>query len=97
MSPPAVSVTPNITTGEVFGSVQFNCSANGFGDLSFAWYHNGSLLQTSNSSVENTLTISRVLPQHQGIYKCIVTLIQKQLTSDSYATLVVNGKNFYIP
>ena len=90
--PPAGTITPNITTAKVFGSVQFNCSATGFGDLSFAWYHNGSLLQTSNNSVESTLAISRVLPQQQGVYKCTVTLLQKQLSSDSYTTLDVSGK-----
>ena len=93
VSPPAVTTTPNITTARVFGSVQFICSAIGFGDLSFAWYHNGTLLQMSNNIAENTLTISRVLPQQQGVYKCTVTLFQKRLTSDSYTTLVVNGKD----
>ena len=93
VSPPTVTTTPNTTTARVFGSVQFICSAIGFGDLSFAWYHNNTLLQTSNNSVENTLTISRVLPQQQGVYKCTVTILQKQLISDSYVSLVVNGKN----
>jgi len=93
--PPSVTITPNITTVKVFGSIQFICSATGFGDLSFAWYHNGSLLQTSSNSVESTLTISRVLPQQQGIYKCTVTSSHRQLRSDSYATLLVNGK-YYI-
>ena len=90
--PPAVTITPNITTAKVFGSVQFICSSTGFGDLSFAWYHNGSLLKTSNNSVESTLTVSRALPQQQGVYKCTVTVLQKQLSSDSYTTLLINGK-----
>ena len=95
VSPPIVGILPNVTTVGVFGSIEFVCSATGFGELSFAWYHDGALQSSiSDGGDSSTLAFRRVLPQDRGQYTCSVMLIYRQwrLNSDAMATLIVNCK-----
>ena len=93
-SPPNVTIYPHDFTAKIFDNVTFDCYATEFGEgFSFEWEHNGSVISTSNS-----LTISPVLPQHQGQYKCTVTLVYSNFTSkaDAFASLNLNGNFMYL-
>jgi len=99
VSPPIVGIQPNVTTIGVFGSIEFVCSATGFGDLSFAWYHDDSLQSSSSDGGDSsTLSFSRVLPPDRGQYVCSVMLTYRQwrLNTDAMATLIVNRKSISI-
>ena len=94
VSPPYVTIYPCVVTAKIFDNVTFVCYATGFGEsFSYKWEHNGSTISTSSS-----LTISPILPQHQGQYKCTVTLAYSNFTSkaDGFATLNLNGNFKYI-
>ena len=90
--PPIVTIDPYTTITKVFGSVVFNCSAVGFGEFSYAWNFNLSLVVLSN---EPTFVIDRVLPQQRGEYRCTVTSSYMQLSSSVVATLSVKGNSVY--
>ena len=90
--PLVVTVDPNNVTAKVFESVTFVCYTAGFGNLSFVWEHDGSVISASNSTVQqNSFTIDSVLPQHQGQYKCTVTSSYSTLSFFALATLNLNG------
>ena len=91
MPPPNVTIVPNDVTAKVYGNVTFVCSAIGFGDFSFQW-ESSNLILTN----ERSLTINSVLPRHQGQYKCIVTSLYSNLSSDAIAMLHVKGNHTHI-
>ena len=87
-----ITVEPNNVTAKVYGSVTFVCYTNGFGDLSFVWEFDDSVISTSNSTLQqNSLTIHSLLPQHQGQYKCIATSPYSNSSSYAFATLNLKG------
>ena len=94
--PQIVTVYPNNNAVKVFESVTFVCNTTGFGNLSFVWEHDGSVISTSNSTLQqDSLSIDPVLPQHQGQYRCTVTSSYSNLSSYALATLNLNG-NFIL-
>ena len=86
MSPPNVTINPNNFIAKVLGSATFLCSAFGIGDFSYKW-ESSNLILTN----ERSLTISSVLPQSQGQYKCTATSSYSNLTSEAFAILQVKG------
>ena len=93
-----VTIDPNNITAKIFESVTFVCTATGSGDFLFTWEHDGSVILTSNSTVQqDSLSIDSILPQHQGQYKCTVTASYSSLvmSSDAFVMLNLNG-NFYL-
>ena len=91
-----VSIDPNNVTAKVFGIITFVCYTNGSGELSFVWEHDGIIISTSNSTLQqNSLHIDSVLPQHQGQYKCTVTPSHSKMSYEAFTTLNVNGKVIY--
>ena len=95
--PLVVTIDPDTIIAKVFGSVTFVCYATGFGDLSFVWKHDGSVIATFNSTLQqNSLTIDSVLPQHQGQYECTVTSSHSTLSSYGLATLRLNGSFIHV-
>ena len=94
--PLVVTIDPDTIIAKVFGSVTFICYTAGLGDLSFVWEHDGLVISTFNSTLQqSTLTIDSLLPQHQGQYKCIVTSSYSPLSSYGLATLSLNGNFMY--
>ena len=92
VSPPIVTITPKSYIANLRRSVEFTCNTMGFGDFSFVWEHDGSVISTSNSSLQhNSIYIDAVLPEHQGQYRCTVTSFFSNLRSDAFATLTLNG------
>ena len=92
VAPPTVTINPNNITAKVFGSVAFTCYTTGFGNLSFVWEHDGSVISTSNSTQQqDSLSIDTVLPQHQGQYRCTVISSHSNLSSYALAALNLNG------
>ena len=94
VSPPHVTIYPRDATAKIFDNFTFVCYATGLGEsFSYEWKYNVSTISTSNS-----LTISPILPQHQGQYKCTITLTYSNFTSkaDGFATLNLNGNFKYI-
>ena len=92
--PPIVTVDPNNAITKVFEDVTFVCSAIGLGDMSFVWEYNGSVISSSDSALrQDSLTITSVLPQQQGQYKCTVTSSYSNLSSHAFATLHTKGNH----
>ena len=90
MSLPVVTIAPNDVTAKLYESVTFVCSAVGPGGFSFKW-------ESSNSihTNERSLTINSILPRHQGQYKCTVTSLYSNLSSDAFATLNIKGNHLH--
>ena len=98
VSPPTVTIYPNNVTAKILGSVTFICYTTGFGDFSFVWEHDSSVISASNSTLQqDSLSIDPVLPQHQGQYRCTVTASYTNLStnSDAFTMLNLNG-NFLL-
>ena len=98
VSPITVTIDPNIITAKVHGSVTFVCHTTVYGDFSFVWEHDDSVISISNSTLpQDSLSIDSVMPQHQGQYKCTVTASYSNLSvnSDAFAMLNLNG-NFLL-
>ena len=98
VSPPTVTIYPNNVTAKIFGSITFVCYTTGFGDFSFVWEHDGSVISASNSTLQqDSLSIDPVLPQHQGQYRCTVMASYTNLSmnSNAFAILNLNG-NFLL-
>ena len=97
VSPPAVTVVPNNATAKVFENITFICHTTGFGEFSFVWEHNGSVILSSNSTLRHSyFSIQSILPQNQGQYKCTVASFYSNLSSSAFATLNLNGNFWYL-
>ena len=95
VSPITVTINPNNIAAKVFGSVTFVCHTTVYGNFSFVWEHDGSVISISNSTLpQDSLSIDSVMPQHQGQYKCTVTASYSKLpvNSTAFAMLNLNGK-----
>ena len=93
VSPPSITVYPKNTTAKVYENVTFVCYTTGHGDFLFSWEHDGVIISASNSSLlKNHLIIDSVLPQHQGHYKCSVTSLFSNITSNASVTLYLNSE-----
>ena len=96
VSPITVTINPNNIAAKVFGSVTFFCHTTVYGNFSFVWEHDGSVISISTNSTvpQDSLSIDSVMPQHQGQYKCTVTASYSNLSvnSTTFAMLNLNGK-----
>ena len=93
VSPPIVTIDPTNVIAKVHKNITIFCSAIGVGDFLFVWEHDGEVIATAPSALQqHSLTIHSVLPQNQGQYKCIVTSSYSNLTSEAFATLQLIGK-----
>ena len=97
VSPPSVTVYPKNITAKIYERVTFVCNTTGYGEFSFSWEHDGVIIAASNSNVlQSYLIVDPVLPQHRGHYKCTVTSLFSNITSNAFATLYLGSKLSFV-
>lgn len=100
VDPPVISVPPQSTLAEIGSDIEFACTAEGEGTLTFAWTTTApvgvsSFVQTQfnlqDGSETSTLSLTNVGANHSGVYACSVSN-ERGSTPPLQATLTIIGQ-----
>ena len=100
---PTISEQPNNMTINVYESVSFKCTANGFGVLKIVWKrvkHNMPVTaevteETSLNNITSILKITKIVGYYSGQYYCITESEVGEVIS-GIANLYVQGNNMLL-